>query len=432
MRIGMVTACYKPVVNGVTRMIALYKEHLEALGHEVTIFTLGDPDPAGDEPGVMRSPGISLGDTGYYVSMGYTREARERLQEIEILHCHHLFMSVELAHRYGRCPIIYTNHTRYDLYTETYIPLPQPAADAIMRQVWPEVTGLADVVITPSASVRQVMIDFGVTQPIEVIPNGIDLPLFLNCPNPMTRKELQIPETAVILIYVGRLADEKNLPILLSQFAIAKEIVPEVHLMLLGKGPAEESLRQQAQELGLANSVTFCGAIEYSQIPRYLSAADMFVTASVTEVHPLTIIEGMACGLPVAATVSPGIVDTVESGKTGFLVANPSTGLAAAMVGLAVDPALRRRMGMAAREASKQYTIGNTIAKTVALYERLIATRPDLARDEDEAHGRWQRRIEMFTPLRDQLAALLKAPESLNAPLRRLFPEEAIAKNKDV
>ena len=61
MHIGMVTACYKPVINGVTRMVALYKHHLEALGHEVTIFTLGEPDPAGDEPGVVRSPAVSLG-----------------------------------------------------------------------------------------------------------------------------------------------------------------------------------------------------------------------------------------------------------------------------------------------------------------------------------------------------------------------------------
>ncbi len=72
MRIGMVTACYKPVVNGVTRMVSLYKERLEALGHEVTVFTLGEPDPAGDEPGVIRSTAVPLGESGYYLSIRYS------------------------------------------------------------------------------------------------------------------------------------------------------------------------------------------------------------------------------------------------------------------------------------------------------------------------------------------------------------------------
>ena len=106
MKIGMVTACYKPVINGVTRMVALYKEALEELGHEVTVFTLGEPDPAGEDANVVRSPAIPLGKTGYYATFGYNREARERLREMDIIHCHHLLMSVEMAHRYGQCPVV--------------------------------------------------------------------------------------------------------------------------------------------------------------------------------------------------------------------------------------------------------------------------------------------------------------------------------------
>ena len=222
MRIGMVTACYKPVINGVTRMVSLYKAHLEAAGHEVTIFTLGDPDP-NDEPGVVRSPGLMLGDYGYYISMRYTSKAQALLQEMDIIHCHHLFMSVEMAHRYGRSPIVYTNHTRYDLYTGSVTSLPQPAADAIMRQIWPEFTDFADVVITPSASVRDVMLEFGVRRPIELIENGVDLRPFHYPSQPLTKTDLNVPETAVLVTYVGRLSPEKDLDILLEQFAIAND-----------------------------------------------------------------------------------------------------------------------------------------------------------------------------------------------------------------
>ena len=122
MKIGMVTVVYKPVINGVTVMVSLYKQHLEELGHEVTVFTLGDPDPAGDEPGVIRSKAFPLSDYGYHIGVGYTRKAQERLQEMDVLHCHHLVAGVDIAHRYARCPIVLTNHTRLDLYTGSFIP----------------------------------------------------------------------------------------------------------------------------------------------------------------------------------------------------------------------------------------------------------------------------------------------------------------------
>lgn len=414
MRIGMVTAVYKPVINGVTHMIALYKQQLEAVGHEVTVFTLGEPDPEGDEPGVMRSPALALGNYGYYVSMRYTREAQERLREMDILHCHHLFMSVDMAHRYAHCPIVYTNHTRYDLYTGAYMPLPQPAADALMRQIWPEYTDLADVVVTPSESMRQVMLDFGVRRPIVVIENGVDLRPFRRPNHAFSRAELGIPETAVVGVYLGRLSQEKNLDVLLRQFAVARDLLPDLHLLVVGKGPAAEDLAAYADALGLAACVHFTGAMPYDAVPGTLATADFFVTASVSEVHPLTVIEAMAAGLPVAASRSPGIVDTVQSGETGLLAADPETGLAAAIVGLASNGALRREMSAAARAASERYDIRRTVARTLALYERLRETRPDLQREKE--HGRWYRNRDRLRPMIDQLARLVRPPDKVRTP----------------
>lgn len=88
MRIGMVSATYDAtVVNGAVRMVTLYKEHLEALGHEVTIFTLGEPEESDPAARIVRSPGIRLGGYGYYISMSYTREAQALLRQMDIVHC---------------------------------------------------------------------------------------------------------------------------------------------------------------------------------------------------------------------------------------------------------------------------------------------------------------------------------------------------------
>ncbi|MCP4415170.1 MAG: glycosyltransferase family 4 protein [Chloroflexi bacterium] len=419
MRIGMVTACYKPVINGVTRMVSLYKERLQAAGHEVTIFTLGDADP-NDEPGVIRSPGLMLGDYGYYISTRYSSKAQALLQEMDIIHCHHLFMSVEMAHRYGRSPIVYTNHTRYDLYTGSVTSLPQPAADAIMRQIWPEFTDYADVVITPSASVQDVMLNFGVRRPIELIENGIDLRPFHNPSHPLTKTKLNMPETAVLVAYVGRLSPEKDVDLLLEQFAIAKDVVPELHLMIMGNGASQPELEKQAQQLGIANSVLFTGPVAYENVGNYLAAADLFATASVTEVHPLTIIEAMATGLPVVAISSPGIIDTVESGESGLLTSKPTGGLAAALTGLASNPARRQKMAQTARAASERFDIDNTIQRTIELYNRLRQERPDLKRKR--MHGRRIFDSDRMQPVVEQLGKLLGRDEKANASRRWFLP----------
>lgn len=419
MRIGMVSATYDPaVVNGAVRMVSLYQRHLEALGHEVYIFTLGESSETDPAARIVRSPGIRLGNYGYYLSMGYTREAQALLAQMDIVHCHHLLMSVEMAHRYARCPIVYTNHTRYDLYTGAYTPLPQPAADAIMRQVWPEFTDLADVVIAPSESVRQVMQEFGVRARTVVIENGIELEPFLRPPNPRAKADYGLSDSSRLLAYVGRLSSEKNLTALLEQFANARQLIADLHLVVFGKGPQEDELRQLAAELSLAPCVHFRGVVPYDEVADWLAAADAFVTASTSEVHPLTVIEAMAAGKPIVAIHSPGIADTVESGATGFL-AQTVEGLDAAIVALLSDPARARAMGEAAREASRRFDIHRTVAETLKLYHELLETRPDLQRQQE--HGRWSRRTEKWGALLDQLAQLLRPSNDAeaNAPASR-------------
>lgn len=403
MKIGMVTAVYKPVVNGVTHMISLYKQSLEQLGHEVTIFTLGEPDPAGEEPDVVRSPAIPFGDQGYQIGVRYSREARDRMREMDILHCHHLVFGVDLAHRYGRCPIVLTNHTRHDLYTVAYLPLPKQAADALMRQVWPEYASMADVVISPSAAVLEIMRGFGVTQPIKVIPNGVDLARFLQVSERYSKLDLGIPSTATLAVYTGRLSHEKNLITLINQFAVAVDLVPDLHLLVVGHGRALEELQQRAQLLQVADQVHFFGKAAYQDVPKILAAADLYVTASISEVHPLAIIEAMAVGLPIAATRSPGIADTVQHGVSGFLASTPEKGLAAAMVALSTNPKLRQEMGRAARSASMAYDIRLTVADTLQLYETLRKDRPDLSREHK--HGRWYRPYKRLRPRLQDIVA---------------------------
>lgn len=375
MQIGMVTACYKPVVNGVTRMILQYKECLERAGHEVTVFTLGDSDPAGEDADVVRSPALAIKDTGYYLGLRYSGRSQNLLREMDIVHCHHLFMGIELASRYSRCPIVYTNHTRYDLYASAYTPLSQRAADAVMRRIWPMLTDLSDLVIAPSESVRKIMLQFGVRKPIEVIENGIHLEAFRAQGESDLKGMLGIPDTSVLFIFVGRLSPEKNLETLLAQFAAATRLVTNLHLLLVGSGPLSGVLRHLANQLGVEGKVHFAGQVPYEEVPNYLAMADAFVTPSESEVHPLTVLEALAAGLPVIAIYSPAMAEIIEDGVTGALTST-SDGLAATFVEMYRHPGRRKKMGVHAQMASDRFDIHKTVERTLNLYVQLLDARP--------------------------------------------------------
>ncbi len=284
MRIAMMTDAYKPHISGVTNYISLNKEYLEKAGHEVFIFTFGDMDHADDEERVVRSPGFPLTDSGYYLSFRYSRRAKALLQTMDVVHVHHPFLSGRLALRYCRplrIPIVFTNHTRYDLYAEAYLPLlPPEISDTFLQAYMPTFCQAVDLVISPSAGMGEVLRRLGVNSPIEIIPNGVDLQLF-RTPCPDCRQDFGFGEEDILLIYIGRLGPEKNLDFLIRAFSGTAEAIKNAHLLIIGGGPEEERLKQLAALSIASERIHFTGMLPYNELPRYLAMSDAFVTASV-------------------------------------------------------------------------------------------------------------------------------------------------------
>jgi glycosyltransferase involved in cell wall biosynthesis len=151
-----------------------------------------------------------------------------------------------------------------------------------------------------------------------------------------------------------------------------------------GKKQFEEELQSLVAQLGIANRVRTTGMIPYEDIPCYLAMCDAFVTASVTEVHPLSVIEGMAAGLPVLGIDSPGVGDSVSDLETGLLATNDIASFTARLTYLCLNTSLRQTMGAAAREASKQYDIERTTKILLEHYGRLIQSTKPLKKSLDE------------------------------------------------
>ena len=391
MRIGMMTDTYKPYISGVTNYIDLNKQLLEAVGHEVYVFTFGEIDHQDDDPHVIRTPGLPVGDTGFYLSLSYKRQARKLLQTMDVVHVHHPFLSGRLALRYCRTrqiPVIYTNHTRYDLYAHARIPfIPEEVAQGVLQAYMPHFCEAVDLVISPSEGMKKVMREFKVESHIEVVPNGVDLRRFYSA-KPLSRDEYGYKEKDILLIYAGRIAPEKNLEFLLQSFAGVAQVVPNVHLLILGSGQKEheEATMPLPEKLGIPDRVRFFGLIDYDELPSYLAMGDAFVTASVTEVHPLSVIEALATGLPIMGIESPGVGDSVTDGETGLLAGSADiAAFTAKLTQLCLNNAMRKKMGLAAKEAAKQYDIKRTAKIMMKHYDRLKKnSRPIKKRSLDE------------------------------------------------
>jgi len=129
------------------------------------------------------------------------------------------------------------------------------------------------------------------------------------------------------------------------------------------------------QQMGIESRVRFTGIIPYDLLPSYLPMADAFVTASISEVHPLSVIEAMASGLPVLGIQSPGVGDIVEDGITGYLIDGEDLAtFTAKMVRMATDHDKRKRMGIEARKAADQYAIERTTNLLVECYQHAISS----------------------------------------------------------
>jgi glycosyltransferase involved in cell wall biosynthesis len=204
-----------------------------------------------------------------------------------------------------------------------------------------------------------------------VIPTGIDLEAYRTANGDKIRKK-QRWEKDIVMISIGRLAPEKNWPILLHATALVLKDYPNFRLALIGDGPDKKSLEDLAKELGIQKRVTFIGSLSFSETPSYMKAANLFGFASVTETQGLATLEAMAAGLPVVAVDASGTRDLLKHGQQGYLVDNDAEALAAAIKKLLANPERMQKFAEAAYKKAQTFSIELLTEKLLDVYEQAI------------------------------------------------------------
>jgi len=213
---------------------------------------------------------------------------------------------------------------------------------------------------------RQVAGRYG--RPVVVIHNGVDVDRFRpTAREPILRSEWGVPHDAPLLMSVGRLVGWKGLQVIVD----ALRTLGSVHFAYVGEGPMGAELQARARGLGVSDRVHGLGGRPHRELPRVLSQADVFVQPSVgEEAFGITVVEAMACGLPVLASRNGGMVEIVEDGRSGLLLPPGDTAAwSAAIRELAGDEARRRVMA----EAGRRRAVGHfTWAANAERVEQLI------------------------------------------------------------
>lgn len=225
-----------------------------------------------------------------------------------------------------------------------------PLVKPLVRRVWRQ----AAHVIAVSDTLQDLALRTWPECQIHVIPNGVDVDRF----QPVKREEDRPRDKNIVVLVVARLIEIKGIQNLLTALSLLPEpLRQKIDLQVCGTGPYEADLRRQADRLGNTAQVHFAGLLPYEQIPVRLQEADIFVLPSLQEGLPLSLLEAMASGLPVVASVVGGIPSVVRDGENGLLVApGDVTGLRDALVRLLENPGICRRMGSAARRDARAWS----------------------------------------------------------------------------
>ena len=383
MHIAFFTNYYHPVVNGVVRSVASFRETLMRQGHNVFVFAQHDANYKDEEPFIFRYPSLPLplGDISTAIPVSPFVDQLLPALKLDVIHTHHPILLGQTAARKAAemdLPLVFTFHTKYWDYTH-YVPFPQEAIQEFLKNAvhkWlRDFMQKCQHIIIPSESMKDILVkDYGLDQHYTVVPTGTNLEPFLNADGDALRKEKGWQDET-ILISVGRLGAEKNWETLLRAFAKIYPGHADARLVLIGDGPSKEELQSLAGEFGVGERVTFMGSLPFGEVPSYLKAADVFSFASVTETQGLVTIEAMAAGLPVVAVDGSGTRDIVEHGKQGLLVENDVDALAKGLHDLLSDPHQLKRFGNSALKKAKTFDVNQLAKQIITVYEEAVETK---------------------------------------------------------
>jgi len=328
MNICMFTNTYLPHVGGVARSISNFTQDLRNAGHAVMIVAPTFPDHEKHDAmdtGVFRVPAIqNFNGSDFSVRIPIPFFVDQQIDEFcpDIIHSHHPYLLGDAALRSARrrnLPLIFTHHTLYEEYTH-YVAENPENMKRFAAFLATNYANLCDAVVAPSESIRNLIIERGVSVPVSEIPTGVDISFFAKGDGNFFRQKHHISSASFVIGHVGRLAPEKNLDYLTRAVARAMQKYANAHFLVVGEGPSQEGILSIFKKTALQDRLTFAGSLTGQTLADAYHAMDVFAFASQTETQGMVLTEAMAAGVPVIAMDAPGAREVIIHGENGSLL----------------------------------------------------------------------------------------------------------------
>lgn len=399
MKIVMFTDAYFPRINGVAVSVKSYASELTKIGHEVCVVCLEYPqeqqnssffnekiDDEAETFKIIRIPSwrVIFSKEDRMARLETWLFIKKKVDEFapDVVHINSEFTVGYLGSIYARhrkIPLVFTFHTMWEDYLHNYINfLPVVSTKKIGVDLVRYYLKRADVIISPTNRIAEVVERYGVHREVEILPTGIpdekqsfsklkylafQTKLFSKFPDLKGKK---------ILIFVGRVVKEKNLYFLFDVLKNIQKKNKKTALLFIGDGPYLNELKELSENENLTKSVFFTGYIPKKELPYFYKIANVFVFPSLTETQGLVTVEAMLQGLPVVAIGELGTKDVMKGDNGGFMVENNVEEFSGKVELLLENDSLWEQKSAEALEWGKQWNISSLTPKLVECYEKAV------------------------------------------------------------
>lgn len=387
MRIGLFTDSYPPYINGVSTSVAMLKKALEKQGHIVYVVTVSSHAlkyEYDEKEKILRIPGMPVGIYDYRLSRIYPVSMINKMKnwKLDVIHSHTEFGIGILARLFAKqfnLPLVHTYHTLYEDYTHYithgYFDKSSKKIVEYLTKFYCDKT--AHELIVPTNKIYKLFKEkYEFTKNIHIIPTGIEVDRFFkeNVDKKdvdLLRKKLDIKRKDFIILFVGRLAEEKNVEFLINAQKKLLEYNSNIRLLIVGDGPDKEKYEELAETLQLGDRVIFNGKAAWEEVPIYYQVADLFATASTSETQGLTVIEAMASSTTPLCIKDESFLGTITDELNGRIFETEEEYINE-VIELVNDQNLRSRYNSQARIQAEHCSSRTYATSVLEVYERAL------------------------------------------------------------
>ena len=387
MKIGIFTDAYEPHISGVTTSIKMLKTALEKMHHEVFIITANLDNNKfiyDDKNRIIYLPGIKTGIYETKLTGIYSKKAMKIIKNwhLDVIHSQTEFgigYFSRIVAKKLNLPIVHTYHTLYEDYVHyvTHGHFNNLAKKLAIKITKYYCEKKCDELIVPTDKIKDLFINkYNISQPINVIPTGIDIDKFKLTSNikkeiESIKKKYKIKDTDFIIGSVGRIAPEKSFDKLLYNIKEMIKVNTNIKVMLVGGGPDLDNLKELTKKLHLEDYVIFTDKVNYDLVPAYFNTFNVIVSFSKTETQGLTIIEGLAASKPTICIEDDSFKAMIEPNYNGYLFKNDNE-FKDYIFKLMNDKKLYKDMSTNARNSTYKYSKEVFASEVLKVYHKAI------------------------------------------------------------